>query len=266
MKADRRHELQENTLAHVLTNFPLYLSIYGGRILLVLSLIVLLFVLLNYRKQAKVQQAQDARVGLSNARELTMQIGQLAAGFGEPSQIAQQRSLLRSQIDSSLEVAAANADTDTLKAETELARAELFWTLANLSALPGATTQPALALPEKRDDLLSKAESNYQTVMAQFPKESFARGSALLGLGAIAENRGQFDVAQQKYDELAKSDLAPTHKVLAEQRLAMLPLLRTPRKFVPATMPATQPAIAPLIDAANAPVEATTQPTSSPSN
>jgi len=264
MKADRRHDLQENTLGNVLTNFPLYLSIYGGRILLFLSLIVLLFVLLNYRNQSKLKQANDARVGLSSARDAIFQISQLNGGMGDPNQIAQQRSLLISQVNSNLDVAAGNADTDTLKAETELARGDLYWTLANLSDIPGAATQPALALPEKPDELLNKAQAAYDVVLAQHSSIELARGSALLGLGAIAENRGKWDVAQQRYDELTNSDLSPTHKFLAQQRITLIPILSKPRRIVPATMPATQPAAVPLIDAMNQPVEATTRPTTAP--
>ncbi|HRK31089.1 MAG TPA: hypothetical protein PLD59_08425 [Tepidisphaeraceae bacterium] len=270
MKAERRHELQENSLAHVLSNLPLYLSIYGGRILLFLSLIVLVVVLLNYRKQAKLQQSVSARVSLSTAREGTLQLAQLSGTFADPSQIAQQRALLRSQVDSSLEIAAGSADTTTLKAEAEVARGDLFWTLANLPELRGASTQPALAIPEKPDQLLKQAEAAYESVLSLYPNEKFSRGSALLGLGAIAENRGAFDVAEQRYKQLAESDLSPTQKILAEERIEMLPILAKPRRIVAASQPATQPAGAPFISfdqpLQDLPVEPIASPTTLPSN
>ena len=268
MKAERRHELQENTLAGVLNNFPLYLSIYGGRILLVVSAVVLAFVLLNYRSRAKLQQSENARTSLATVRDTIGQLGQLNGGFGASGQVAQQRAFLLTQATSSLEIATGNADSDTIKAETEIARGDLNWVLANLTDLPGAATQPALALPEKRDELLAKSESAYETVLAQYPSIKLSQVSALLGLGAIAENRGKFDLAQQRYEAITNGKFGGAHTLLASQRLAMLPMISKPRKFVPATMPTTMPATQPstaFIDALNQPIEPSTQPTTVPS-
>ena len=70
------------TIASCAAMFAVFLLTGLTISILFLPLIVLLFVFLNYRKQAKLQQIDTTRVSLSTAREATLQIGQLAASFG----------------------------------------------------------------------------------------------------------------------------------------------------------------------------------------
>lgn len=246
MKAERRHELQENTLAHVLSNFPLYLSVYAGRIVTVVLVVALVFLLFRYRAAAKQQQFETTRINLAQAREATFQLGQLVGGFREPTQTAQLRSQLLLDANAAIDAVLANADTDTIKAEALVSRGDLYWTAANLPDLSGAATQPALALPEPRDELLAKAAGAYEQVLSQHPKQSLAVASALMGLAAIAENRGQFDEALKRYEQMKTADIPQLFKALAEGRIAQMPLIRVQRRIVAATMPALDlPATAP---------------------
>lgn len=246
MKAERRHELQENTLAHVLSNFPLYLSVYAGRIITVVLVVALVFLLFRYRAAAKQQQFETTRINLAQAREATFQLGQLVGGFREPTQTAQLRSQLLLDANAAIDAVLANADTDTIKAEALVSRGDLYWTAANLPDLSGAATQPALALPEPRDELLAKATGAYEQVLSQHPKQSLAVASALMGLAAIAENRGQFDEALKRYEQMKTADIPQLFKALAEGRIAQMPLIRVQRRIVAATMPAFDvPATAP---------------------
>lgn len=246
MKAERRHELQENTLAHVLSNFPLYLSVYAGRIITVVLVVALVFLLFRYRAAAKQQQFETTRINLAQAREATFQLGQLVGGFREPTQTAQLRSQLLLDANAAIDAVLANADTDTIKAEALVSRGDLYWTAANLPDLSGAATQPALALPEPRDELLAKATGAYEQVLSQHPKQSLAVASALMGLAAIAENRGQFDEALKRYEQMKAADIPQLFKALAEGRIAQMPLIRVQRRIVAATMPALDlPATAP---------------------
>lgn len=246
MKAERRHELQENTLAHVLSNFPLYLSVYAGRIVTVVLVVALVFLLFRYRAAAKQQQFETTRINLAQAREATFQLGQLVGGLREPTQTAQLRSQLLLDANAAIDAVLANADTDTIKAEALVSRGDLYWTAANLPDLSGAATQPALALPEPRDELLAKAAGAYEQVLSQHPKQSLAVASALMGLAAIAENRGQFDEALKRYEQMKTADIPQLFKALAEGRIAQMPLIRVQRRIVAATMPALDlPATAP---------------------
>jgi tetratricopeptide (TPR) repeat protein len=225
MKADRRHELQENTLAHVLTNFPIYAQAYGGRVLTVLAIIVMIFALVRYRNTTKLNQAALTRESLASARDAIRQIDTLTGGMNSA-------------------------------AET-----------ANLPELPGATTQPALALPEKRDDLLTKAAQAYESVLSTYPSQKNARASALLGLAAIAENQGKFDEAKKRYEEVTNSDLASVYKTLAQLKLAILPEVSKPRRIVAATQaaePMGQPFISQPLELPSTVAPPTTAPTTAP--
>lgn len=255
MKAERRHELQENTLAHVLTNFPLYLSIYGGRILTVLLIVVLAWLLLRYRAESKRQTVETTRINLAQAREATQQMNRLVGGFRPPLEVASLRTQMLSDANAALDAVLANADNETIKAEATVARGDLYWAAANLPDLPGAATQPSLALPDTRDNLLAKAAASYESVLVTFHNQPIAVATALLGLASIAENQARFDDAEKYYTQLKDSQSAPQiFKGVADLRLQDLPMIRKPRKLVPSTAPAIQPSILPTE------IEATTQP------
>lgn len=255
MKAERRHELQENTLAHVLSNFPLYLSIYGTRILTVILIIVLAVFVLRWRSAAKLQQAETTRINLANAREAVGQLQMLVGGFRPNPEVAAARSQLLSDATAALDAVIANADTPTIKAEAAVLRGDLFWAAANLPDLPGAATQPALALPQPRAELLAKAAAEYEAVLVNYRDHPIAVATAQLGLAAIAENQRRFDDAQKYYQQVKDSPTTPDmFKTVAQIRLEDLPMIRTPRRFVPATMPALDPTTQPT-DAVEPPLE-----------
>jgi tetratricopeptide (TPR) repeat protein len=244
MKAERRHELQENTLAHVLSNFPLYLSIYATRILTVVLIVVLAVVLLRYRATAKQQQIETTRINLAHARDAVGQMQSLVGGLRPSPDVASARANLLNDATAALEAVLANADTDAIKAEAYIARADLYWAAANLPDLPGAATQPSLALPQPRDALLAKAASDYETVLQNHRNQPIAVASAYLGLAAIAENQGRFTDAEKYYTQLKQSESTPgVFKTVAELRLEDLPTISKPRRLIAATRPApsTQP-------------------------
>jgi len=261
MKAERRHELQENSLAHVLQNFPLYLSVYGGKILTFLLVIALVVLVFRYRSESKRQQIESARISLSSARDAIFSLERQSAMFLDPLQAARQRAEILANANAALDAALANADNDTIKAEAIASRGDLYWTMANLPDLPGATTQPALALPEPRSALLDRARGAYEQILSQYPKETLARATAMLGLGAVAENRGDWTEASAAYERVKSSDLPTLYKALAEQRLALIPVISKPRRMTAATLPSTQPTTLPA--AVAAPTE-TVEPTTVP--
>jgi tetratricopeptide (TPR) repeat protein len=263
MKAERRHELQENTLAHVLQNFPLYLSIYSGRILTVLLILSLGFFLLRYRANVKREQFQSIRENLATAREYPETIARFAPGFAPPAQLAQQRSQTLAEADAVLDAVQSGADSDTLRAEAHVARGDVYWAAANLGELPGAATQPALALPQPREQLLAKAEAEYQTVVSNYSREVLSRVAAQFGLAAIAENRGKFEDAERIYTQIADaSDTPSTYAEMAKMRKSMIPTIRVPRQVAIATQPAIQTPVGVLAPADG--IEAATQPVEPP--
>jgi|GEM_PF-1405971 len=75
-------------------------------------------------------------------------------------------------------------------------------------AADAADTTP----PPDRDELIKTAEEAFTNVLAKSADKPLARGHAMIALGVIEEDRGQFDKARQWYE-----------KVLADGRLKDLP-------------------------------------------
>src|SRR4051812_25178230 len=104
MKAERRHELQENSLVRFMNNLPVMLRLYADRILLVVVLILLVIVLINWRVNASRQRVESAGESLTTAR-----LGVARLTQGGPMLNAEMVGQLRSQSERELENAIDNA-------------------------------------------------------------------------------------------------------------------------------------------------------------
>jgi hypothetical protein len=279
MKAERRHELQENTLAQALSNFPALWAAHGNKVLLVVIAIALVILLVRYRQSSQLESARLARESLATARLSIGELRETEFRTATATEAAQQRRELASQAAASVEtVLRETPDGESaLRAEAHIVRGDLYWTLANLSELPGAATQEALRLPQPQEELLTSAASAYEQALRQFGDQRHHRAAARFGLAAVAENRRQFDVAQEHYQQIEQDEALPAnYRELARARLNILPRLRDPLHIgafdrepptvllpetpdepatpqqpaqapagVPATLPATAPALAP---------------------
>lgn len=233
MKAERRHELKTNTLAKGLEGLPEAGRRYGSRALLGLIAVLLVAVLVRFWVTRSRDAARDAAVGLDNARRLIDQMPTLAAvGVSQPDRaeaVAQQRDQVVQNVGQMVETALDKSSDPKIRAAAFIARGDLNWQLANFPELPGATTRPALMLPP-RETFLKAAEEAYQTVVNNpggAPPESvvFAR----LGLGAVAENRQQWDEAQKQYQAINDSETLPQPlRQLAADELSRLAEIRQP--------------------------------------
>src|SRR5690554_192559 len=76
MKAERRHQLQENSLAHALASAPFYLQKYGTQILLGLLIVILAVVLIRNRASSAREARETVAQYLTTVRS---DIDQLAA-------------------------------------------------------------------------------------------------------------------------------------------------------------------------------------------
>jgi hypothetical protein len=70
MKAERRHELQENSLAKGIQNFPQFWKDYGSKISLVIILFLLALVLVRYWLNSRDVARQTVAMELTSARTL----------------------------------------------------------------------------------------------------------------------------------------------------------------------------------------------------
>jgi hypothetical protein len=256
MKAERRHELQQNSLAKFLDNLPVMLRLYADRILLVVVLVLLVIVLIRWRVNAAATRTAQVADNLAAARSSVKQLEHLNLSR-PPDQIVSFRNKLIADVNDAIEQIASNASNSdaTLQAQALLTRGDLYWTLANSPPIPGAATQPSLTLPKSGEEYLSLAADSYQQVQKNFPDNKEAALAANFGLAAIAENRRNWDEAARIYNQIKDLTTEKMYKDLAEQRLKLLPeikepmlvgdLTSKPAELVPATLPSTQPAPAP---------------------
>jgi hypothetical protein len=259
MKAQRRHELKENSLIRSIKQLPRTGHQYGSRIALGVILVAIVIVVVRSRMSASAERLSIAQQSLNQAGGDLFQLqspGRLAAPAGAEMQLAQDRQALYSDgiklADDALDKV--GSKDIHIKAQALLYKGDLNFQLANLPPLPGAATQPSLQPDEKPQELLENAEAAYSQVLAECPNETFAVTAAHFGLAAIAENRAvtdpsQWDNARQHYQAVLDGKAAQAFKSLAAQRLNLLgqlqqPILTDVSPIFPggATRPTTAPA------------------------
>ena len=270
MKAERRHELQTNTLAQALAGAPAWWQKYGGRVLFLLVALVLAIVLIRYRIQSGRQAEQAARENLSVARSLINDLDNFNALSAQPDQLT----IVREDATRALEAATSGSEDPATLAEILIARGDLYWTLASVPT--AAATQPATQAAEPQRspaELIEEAARAYQGVLDLYPEQTQSAIAARFGLAAIAEDRGNWDQAKGHYEAVANDTaVAQAYRSHATRRLEQLPELSKPILITqpsPATQPTTQIAAAATTNPAAAvlaaePVEPDPRPTTAP--
>jgi len=269
MKAERRHELQQNTLARFLDNLPVMARLYADRILLVVVLVLLVIVLIRWRINSNAARATQIADNLATAKSSLKQLEMMRTS-GPPEQIASFRNKIIADVNDAIEQIASNASSSDakLQAQALVTRGDLYWTLANSPPVPGAATQPVLALPKNSEEYLAMAAESYEQVLRTFPNDKEATLAANFALAAIAENRRNWDEATKIYNQIKNSDAHKMYKDLAEARLKLIPEIKEPLLVgdltskppgveplvlaptsKPATAPATAPTTAPALQA-----------------
>jgi len=229
MKSKRRHELQHNVLDAELGRIIDFLKRRGGQILwaiIAAAAIIALVVLINNWTAKKALQRQREFTRLRSDPTLTAE--------------ARMEGLTR----------LASASDDRVAA---MAWVQLGSQYVGRMVLGGGNV-PQGELP----DLADQAEQAYRRVLTEFSDRPMQVAQAHLGLGRLAEARGDAQAARQEYQAvLAMIDMAG-HPVglQARESLAILeaspgkvPLATSmpagPQADSPATQPATQPATTP---------------------
>src|SRR6266542_2616244 len=216
MKGKRRHELQENELAKVITKAPTVWQEFGGRSLLI-----------RYRISSNRASAARATEALNNAREQIERVQLSGLMNVSPPELASMRKGAYSEATALLEEIPTLSDDKAVVADSLIARGDLNWELANLPELPGAATQPALQLARDPKELLKLAEESYRTVLERHSDQTNAAIAARFGLAAIAEDREQWDQAKSMYEQIASLPNVPQpYLEQARIRLQKLPALR----------------------------------------
>jgi hypothetical protein len=245
MKAERRHELQQNTLASFISDLPVYLQMHANKLLMGVIVVCAVIFLMRYRSNALAQSRETAKTSLSAARSGVDRLKALQFFGGTEIAQAEERRSLATQVDTAIDqVLQTTKDSDDapMRASALALRGDLNWTLANMPAIPGATTQPALALPHSPADYLANAEGAYQQVLKEYDSQMLPKATALLGLAAIEENRGNWDKAARYLNTVATdASISETFKSIAQHNLSIIPELRNPVYL--GSYSSTQPAI-----------------------
>jgi tetratricopeptide (TPR) repeat protein len=268
MKAERRHELQENELAKVIKKAPSFWQESGGKFLAFCVALVVIVVLVRYRISSNREAQAQAIDNISSARGAIAQLQQLrgVASIAPADLVSQQQRQLYNDANNLIGNAIGITDDRKVQAEALIAKADLNYALASMPPVQGAATQPILIIKPPKE-LLETASEAYRTVIGNYGDQRYATIAARFGLAAIAENRGDFDAAKQQYDQIAldTKDM-PAYQQMASRRLNMLAEIRNKPMFgTPTTLPSMaelMPATLPVGVAAPTTVAATQVTTS----
>jgi len=179
MKAERRHELQTNTLALWMRwKAPELWAKYGTHILLGVIIVLLGIVLIRHLMNKPVEEANRAAEALAAARE---QISEVADGRRP---IAEARGIL-TEIQQAME----QSKRPEIQSEAELALADYYWVLFN-APIPPADTRPVEVPEDAPEELLNKAEQNYLAAIKDAGTRPYVGVRGKFGLAAVAEARG----------------------------------------------------------------------------
>ena len=245
MDAETRSQLESNSLAQALSDAPEFFRRYGTRIILGVAVVLAVFLFVRSRSQNAVIREQNQRAFTQNARAAVENLRALPVAFTDPAVRAGERATLMSQANDSIDRLIDEGD-DLGRGEGLLARGDLYWALGRLPEETAAATRPELAPEVNRDDALDAAAASYTAVLSEAEGGGLAaqqRIAARFGLAAVAEERRNFDAADEQYAAVLEDENAtPAARLAAEARRAMLDELRDEPPLPPPAVPATRPA------------------------
>lgn len=243
MKAERRHELKENSLVRNLEQAPAFFQVYGSRLLLGLVVTLLVIVLVRNhfaeqenRKTLADESLGDALYSLSLLRNLYP--------FSPPGRLAQDRNLYASNIDDKVSVVLDKSQDPAVRAQAYVVRGDLNWLLANFPTLPTTNPDEKFNVAKSSEELLKTAEQAYTDALNAAPSQgSVSVAAARFGLAAIAENRSQWDKAAEQFQKILDNPaLGPFHETAQADLLG----LKTISKPVLLGVPPAAPTLGPV--------------------
>jgi hypothetical protein len=261
MKADRRHQLATNELAKQLESLPQKLQRWGNTALTVLLVFAAVAMIIRWRmvRAENTRQAMLDQLAQAQRDVATLQISPQELSYilmhGSLRDVSIAREDRASAAADALATVLNTTDDPKVKAQALLTRGDLYWQLANLPPLPGATTQPSLQLPQTSDQYLAQSAGAYQDILDDpaFLKDRDVAIHAHFGLAAVAENRRDWDTAQKHLNLIANdSDVPAGLQSQAQLQLSQLPLIESHIYLAPenpeslsATTQTVQPMISP---------------------
>ena len=227
MKSKRRHELQHNVLDAELGKVIGFLQTRGIHLVLGILAVVLIVVLIVTAVNSYHRKRYDLEVRFAQAITLVSGIEDSIASL---EQLAGQ-------------------DTDKRIAAMACA------TLADMYVLQTYEDQADVS-PERKQSLIDQAVLYYRQVISDFPDQPVAVAKAHLGLGSLAESRGDFTQALAEYEAIRRIP-DPKIQLVGLRAVRNLEALATRRAPVamattapatPTTLPATGPRTLPATE------------------
>jgi hypothetical protein len=219
MKAQRRHELQTNTLAEQMGEFIEYVQSKSQAILVALMAVVVIVVVAWYwQHSAQARRAegwQTMLVLLSTSKQQDPQV-----------------------LEKMEQVAGSYSDARL--------KAMAYAQIGNRMVDEAAVTEKA----EAARSYVEKASAAFQAVLTQTPDQVVPAAIARLGLATIAADKGDYAAAQGYYEAVGKDDRLAGTPFPAQASAALtaleaarkLPALAPTTQSVEAAVPASQPA------------------------
>lgn len=231
MKAERRHDLETNSLAKVLSQAPGFFRQHGAKVLLGVVIVTLAIIMMRQRSTLAEQEVNVAWSNISAARQATAELDSLPRRGLEPKDDLNTREAIVAAAGKSIAAALAS-DDPKLVAEALVAQGDFYWALANLPEITGgaAATQPAkFRLENTPQEYLAKAQESYEKVLKSHRSSLLPATTAQFGLAAIAENRADWATATTIYDGLvADPATSPAFKTQAQFRLQQMAKVKRP--------------------------------------
>lgn len=221
MKSKRRHELQENVLAHELVEVKQFFSKYGNWIFGGLAAVVIVVLIVWYAHGQAERRTREEKAQFNRA------IGQMYDPAKEASALA------------SLGELAENAKDRLLAARVAGLLGEVYSSKHQASVREGSA---------EAADFMTKAKRYYQMVVddGNAPKPLLA--AAHVGLGTLAYDSGDVATAKAEYGKAVKAQPESPGGLEARRLLAAMEGRSGPVHIVttlPTTAPATVPASVP---------------------
>ncbi len=231
MKAERRHDLETNSLAKALAQAPGFFRQHGAKVLLGVVVVVLGIILMRQRSSLAEQEVNVAWSNISAARQATGELESLPRRGLDPKEELGAREAIVAAAGKSITAAKAS-DDPKLVAEAIVAEGDFYWALANLPEITGgaAATQPSkFRMESTPQEYLAKAKEAYEKVMKSHRSSLLPATTAQFGLAAIAENRGEWATATTIYEGLVtNATTSPAFKTQAQFRLQQMAKVKRP--------------------------------------
>ncbi|MBN2211314.1 MAG: hypothetical protein JW709_07955 [Sedimentisphaerales bacterium] len=252
MKSEERHKLKTNELADSLVSLREWVKNNASQIVGGVMIIAAIIIAVQWWFNTRVQGTQHNAVNLQQQIMNVERLQWNAVAQAQDPEAEKNAALLttgynvQAEVDSLKQLAKKGAKAGlgatALLAEADALRSRLLY-----------STEPMDAA--EKEDILSQTAQIYEQVLKQAPDMAMAVGQAHVGLGLIAEDRGDIEAARQQYEiviSLKDSLLAGTAwPGRAQQRLRVLdditgPLITFPDAPAPETAEPASGAATPL--------------------